>query len=79
MLLSLDSQKRVALGKLLKGRSVTLLNGEIIDGKIVLEPMYAIPERELWLYKNSEALTSVREGLKEAAEGKISEFNPDEE
>ena len=72
MLLSLDSQKRVALGKLLKGRSVTLLNGEIIDGKIVLEPMHAIPERELWLYENPAALKSVRQGLKEAAEGKIS-------
>jgi len=37
-----------------------------------------IPASETWLYKNKEALESVRRGLKDAAKGRISKFNIDE-
>ena len=37
-----------------------------------------IPTSEAWLYKNKEALESVRRGLKDAAKGRISKFNIDE-
>ena len=77
MLISLDSRKRVPLGRLLEGISTDLFNAEVIDGKIVLEPMRAIAERESWLYKNPEALASVRRGLKDAAEGRVVDFDPD--
>lgn len=79
MLIALDSRKRVPLGKLLNGTSANLFNAEVIDGKIVLEPMTAVPEREAWLYQNPKALASVKQGLKDAAEGKISDFNPDKD
>lgn len=79
MLIALDSRKRVPLGKLLKGVSTNLFNAELIDGKIVLEPMKAIPERESWLYENPEALASIKRGLKDAAEGKLADFDPDED
>ncbi|MBI5970256.1 MAG: hypothetical protein HY884_03805 [Deltaproteobacteria bacterium] len=36
-----------------------------------------IPASEIWLYKNNEALESVRRGLKDAAKGKVSKFNID--
>lgn len=49
------------------------------DGKIVLDPMKAVPEREAWLYQNPEALASVKRGLKDAAEGKVSDFDPEKE
>lgn len=65
MLVSLDSRKRIPLGKLLKGKFAELFNAEVIDGKIILEPMKAIPEREMWLYENPEALASVKRGLQE--------------
>ena len=77
MLVSLDSRKRAPLGKLLHGVSTHLFNAELINGKIVLEPMVAVPERESWLYKNPHALASVKRGLKDAAEGRVVDFDPD--
>ena len=78
MLISLDSRKRVPLGRLLKRVSTNLFNAELINGRIVLEPMKVIPEREAWLYKNPKALASVKRGLKDAAEGRVVDFDPDE-
>jgi len=40
--------------------------------------MDIIPTSEAWLYKNKEALESVRRGLKDAAKGRISKLNVDE-
>ena len=37
-----------------------------------------IPTSEAWLYKNKEALKSVRRGLKNAAKGRISKLKIDE-
>ncbi len=79
MLITLDSQNRVTLGKLLKGISTKLFDARLVKGKIVLEPMEAIPEKEAWLYKNPKALQSVIKGLQNAKEGKIKELNLDEE
>ncbi len=79
MLVTLDSQNRVTLGKLLKGISTRLFEAQLVNGKIVLEPMEAIPEKEAWLYKNPKALQSVIKGLQDAKEGKIKELNLDEE
>ena len=79
MLVSLDSRKRAPLGKLLQGNSTNLFNAELVDGKIVLEPMRAVPEREVWLYKNPKALASVKRGLKDAAQGRVVDFDPDKD
>ena len=37
-----------------------------------------IPSSEAWLYKNKEALESVKRGLKDAAEGKVSKLDLNE-
>ncbi len=37
-----------------------------------------IPSSEAWLYKNKEALESVRRGLKDAAEGRVSKLDLNE-
>lgn len=37
-----------------------------------------IPTSEAWLYKNKEALESVRRGLKDAAKGRIAKLKVDE-
>lgn len=79
MLITLDSQNRATLGKLLKGITTKLFDAQVIDGKIVLEPMEAVPEKEAWLYKNPKAFKSVVKGLKDAQAGKIKELNLDEE
>ena len=39
--------------------------------KIVLELMTEIPARELWLYKNPQALKDVEEGLQQSKQGKL--------
>ncbi|MFH1352840.1 MAG: hypothetical protein ABIH68_04605 [bacterium] len=41
------------------------------DGDILLRPTVNIPSRELWLYKNPEALNMVIKGLKNAKEGEV--------
>ncbi len=76
MLLTIDSRKRVPLGRLLSDDSVSLFNASVIDGKIILEPMRAVPAREAWLYNDPEALASVLRGLKEAGEGKVKPYHP---
>jgi hypothetical protein len=35
-----------------------------------------VPKEERWLYKNKEALASVKRGLKDAAEGRVSKLDP---
>ena len=76
MLLTVDSRKRIPLGRLLPDEDVSLFNASVIDGKIILEPMRAVPAREAWLYKNPKALASVLQGLKEAGEGKVRPYHP---
>jgi hypothetical protein len=39
-------------------------------GQLFLDPVKAIPASETWLYENPAALASVKQGLKESAEGK---------
>ena len=76
MLLTIDSRKRIPLGRLLPNDNVSLFNASVIDGRIILEPMRAVPDREAWLYDNPEALASVLQGLKEAGEGKVKPYRP---
>ena len=39
--------------------------------QILLSPEIGVSRQEAWLYKNPEALASVRRGLQDAAEGKV--------
>ena len=74
MLLTIDSRKRIPLGKILIDDNVTLFEATVVEGKIILEPMSAVPAKEAWLYKNPKALTSVLQGLKDSAEGKVKPY-----
>ncbi len=63
-----DAKGRITLGKLAKGVSSYRVH---MDGeKIVLDPYAEIPMRERWLFKNPEALASVRRGLEDSAAGR---------
>jgi hypothetical protein len=66
-----DSKGRITLGNLAKGVSSFRIHQEA-DGRIVLEPFAEIPARELWLYKNPEALAMVERGLADSAAGRTS-------
>ena len=71
---SIDERKRLTLGNVLEGfeRIQIFKNGR---GEVLLKPLIEIPASEVWLYKNKKALTSVKKGLKQAAEGKISKLD----
>ena len=57
-----DAKKRVVLpGRIKEGVSYHIYENNL--GQIVLDPQVSIPESEAWLYKNNEALESVRHGL----------------
>ena len=65
-----DSSGRVTLGKLTKGVDTFYVEQDE-QHRIILTPMAEIPVRERWLFENPEALAKVREGLQQAAEGKV--------
>ena len=69
--LTLDARKRISLAKLLPDYEGCSFRAYTEGDKIILEPMAEIPARELWLYKNPQALKEVGEGLQQAKEGKV--------
>jgi hypothetical protein len=76
---SIDERNRVALTKALDHLrhvfgdlgAMRFTIGITEGGDIVLMPSTSIPLRELWLYRNPEALASVRRGLEQAGKGKL--------
>lgn len=64
---SSDSKGRVALGT--ANASKLWQVEEQPNGSILLTPMVAVPEREVWLYKNPEAQAMVQKGLEQSRAG----------
>jgi hypothetical protein len=64
-----DAKKRVSLGEALSGATAYNIYRNSL-GQLVLDPVKAIPASEMWLYENPQALASVKQGLRESAEGK---------
>jgi hypothetical protein len=62
-----DTRGRLTLGAVAKEKKYKVFVNDM--GQILLDPVVSIPERELWLWQNAEALTSVQRGLNQAAEG----------
>jgi len=65
----LDAKKRIVLPKasVLEGVTYHIYRNSI--GQIVLDPHVSIPASEVWLFRNKEALASVKQGLLESAQG----------
>ena len=70
-----DSKGRIALGPRFANR--TVLIRQISETAFEIKLARVIPEDELWLYKNREAMQSVQEGLTLAARGKSAKKPPD--
>jgi hypothetical protein len=64
-----DSRGRLSIGAVAKGKSYRVMVND--DGQILLDPVVAIPERELWLWQNPEAIASVQLGIQQAGEGEL--------
>ena len=72
-----DSKKRVVLPNFLVREDVIYYIYSNSVGQIVLDPQVTIPASEAWLFKNPEALASVKRGLADAAKGRVSEVDLD--
>jgi len=69
-----DAKKRVVLPKIHE-EGVTYHIYANSVGQIVLDPQVTIPASEAWLFRNPEAIASVRRGLEDAAQGRVSKVN----
>jgi len=64
-----DAKKRLSLGEALGGATAYNIYRNPL-GQLILDPVKTIPTSEMWLFENAEALASVKQGLRESAEGK---------
>lgn len=72
-----DAKKRVVLAGTQLEAGVTYHVYVNSLGQIVLDPQVTVPAYEAWLFKDKHALTAVRRGLADAAEGKVSKVDLD--
>lgn len=70
-----DAKKRVVLPKIQVMEGVTYHIYSNSIGQIVLDPQVTVPASEIWLLNNPNALASVRRGLSDAAEGRVSKVD----
>jgi hypothetical protein len=64
-----DAKKRLSLGAALRDATAYNIYRNPL-GQLILDPVRTIPVSEMWLYENPAALASVKQGLRESAEGK---------
>jgi len=70
-----DSKRRVVLPGFLVREDIIYHIYSNSVGQIVLDPQVTIPASEAWLFKNPAAIAAVRQGLADAAQGKVSRIN----
>ena len=66
---SQDARGRVTVGKAGEARQYSVSRNR--HGQILLTPVVQIPEYEVWLWRNPEALASIRRGLDDEAAGRV--------
>jgi hypothetical protein len=59
-----DSRGRFSIGAIAKSKTYRVQMNDA--GQILLDPVVAVPERELWLWQNSAAIASVQRGIEQA-------------
>jgi len=72
-----DAKKRVVLPKELVSEEVTYHVYSNAQGQILLDPQVTVPASEAWLFSNPDALALVRQGLLDAAGGKVTKIDLD--
>lgn len=72
--INMDDKQRVSLTRVLtkeEREEYSTFRVYREGGKIILEPVCQVPERDHWIYKNPEALRSLLKGIKDAEEGRL--------
>jgi hypothetical protein len=72
-----DSKKRIVLPKILIKEDISYRVYYNSLGQIILDPEVTIPASEVWLFENPDSIASVRRGLADAANGKVSKVDLD--
>ena len=70
-----DAKKRVVLPKAQVREGITYHIYTNSIGQIVLDPQVTIPASEAWLFNNPDAIASVRRGLNDAVQGRVSKVD----
>jgi hypothetical protein len=70
-----DAKKRVVLPKAQVREGITYHIYTNSIGQIVLDPQVTIPASEAWLFNKPDAIASVRRGLNDAAQGRVSKVD----
>ena len=70
-----DAKKRVVLHSVQIQEGVRYHIYKNSLGQIILDPQVTIPASEIWLFNNPEALSSVRRGLSDATQGRVSKVD----
>lgn len=76
MEVELDSRQRLPLAKVVQGSQHRFRVDVQPGGELLLTPMVSISERELAMFKNPEAMASLKEGLDEVAAGNVVRHGP---
>ena len=77
-IVQLDAQRRITLpNRVVQEGILFRMSYNNNNGQILLEPQVTIPASELWLFNNPDALASVKRGLSDAAQGRVSKVNLD--
>ena len=74
---NMDNKQRVCLTRMLSEEerdSFSSFRMYREGGKIVLEPVCQVPEKDHWIYKDPKALASLMKGIKDAEEGRLQDL-----
>ena len=74
---NMDDKQRICLTRVLsKDERENFSSFRIYreKGKIVLEPVAQVPEKDHWIYKDRKALASLMKGIKDAGGGASARF-----
>lgn len=64
-----DTKGRVVLGRDYSGKNYRV--SKSANGEILLTPVVSIPEQDMWLYKNPQALAAFQQGWRRLAQVKL--------
>ncbi len=63
-----DAKGRITIGSLIGEKNISSFHAYVDrKSRIILEPYTEIPASELWLYKNPQALASVKKGIRQSS------------
>ena len=75
-LIAMDSRKRVSLSKIIPHSKAAFFDASVNkDGDVVLKPMAAIPENELWVWEKPGLVDQIRRGIANAKAGRTTPYS----